>query len=65
MELDQCTIGFGTSLDYTDSGVEVYVDENFEVPKNEPTCKQGWSIFGLGSIKLILIVWVLKDHFQF
>ena len=47
MELDQCTIGFGTSLDYTDSGVEVYVDENFEVPKNEPTCKQGWSIFGL------------------
>ena len=54
-------------MDYTDSGVEVYVDENFEVPNpnTEPTCKEGWSIFGQVSMKLISIVLVLKDHFQF
>ena len=63
IHFDQCTIGFGTSLEYTDSGVEVYVDENFQVSNTEPTCKQGWSIFGQVSMNLIIIVFVLKDLF--
>ena len=30
VELEKCTIGqYGPGLEYTDSGVEVYVDENF------------------------------------
>ena len=49
VEFEKCTIGqSGPSLEHTDSGVEVYVDTN-----NEPTCREGWSMFEEGSIDLI------------
>ena len=57
VELEQCTFGqFGSSLEYTDSGVEVYVDENLVNSNNNPTnptCKDGWSMLGEGSIDMI------------
>ena len=57
VELEQCTFGqFGSSLEYTDSGVEVYVDENLVNSNNNPTnptCKDGWSMLGEGSIYMI------------
>ena len=42
---EKCIIGqSGPGLEHTDSGVEVYVDTN-----NEPTCREGWSMFEKGS----------------
>ena len=54
VEVEKCTIGqIGQSLEYTDSGVEVYVDGNLVDSNLEPTCNEGWSLFEEGSIDSI------------
>ena len=50
VEVEKCTIGqVGPSLEYKDSGVEVYLDGSLVESHNEPTCKEGWSMFEEGS----------------
>ena len=54
VEVEKCTIGqSGPNIEYTDSGVEVYVDGNLDDSNNEPTCNEGWSRFEEGSIDSI------------
>ena len=51
---EKCIIGqSGPGLEHTDSGVEVYVDGNLVDTNNEPTCREGWSMFEEGSKDLI------------
>ena len=58
VEVEKCTIGqFGPNIEYTDSGLEVYVDGNLDDSNNkQPTskvCKEGWSKFEEGSRDLL------------